>query len=332
MKCLLQSDRDEFKREQEILLRLTPKKYPYLIKLLSTYRKDGKWHLIFPFANSNLREYWDRRPVPKFDQDTVLWSLTQMTGMAGALDMIHKLTVTINITDHDQVGSSNGATQKKKQYETLYGRHGDIKPENFLWFQHVRNVDDPRGVLQLADFGLGRLHGRYSPRGQTLANDVPCSPTYEPPECRIGGYVTQAYDMWSLGCVLLEFVTWLVLGSDEVYKFADYRGEHTPRTGINDDNFYTITSDTTAIVRKKVLNWVEKLRYESRSSQLIHDLLHLITEHLIVVEPSDRIKSKELHRELGRMLNRATYDNSYSGVLLDTNAPAIINTQRSDDS
>lgn len=312
MKRLHQSDKDEFKREQQILLRLTPKKDRHLIKLLSTFRKDGKWHLIFPFADSNLRAYWDCRPIPDFDRDTVLWSLTQMTGIARALARIHELTITVNVTDHDPVDSPNGTTRKKKRYETLYGRHGDVKPENFLWFQHAVGVTDPRGVLQLADFGLGRLHGQHNSREQTPANDVPCSPTYEPPEYRIGKYVSQAYDMWSLGCVLLEFVTWLVLGAKEVYNFADYRGEFSPRTGINDDNFYTITSDTTAVVRTQVLDWVNRLHRHKRSSRLMHDLLHLITEHLIVVEPSARIESKKLYQELNRVLDKATKNDDYA--------------------
>ena len=119
--------------------------------------------------------------------------------------------------------------------------------------------------------------------------------------------------MWSLGCVLLEFATWLVLGSKAIHDFSNYRGEVSARTDVhNDDNFYTIISNTEAIVRPKVLDWVDQLHRHERSSRLMHDLLDLITKHLIVAEPEARMKSKELHEELNQLISEATTNDDYA--------------------
>ncbi|OJJ37063.1 hypothetical protein ASPWEDRAFT_170557 [Aspergillus wentii DTO 134E9] len=311
IKRLIQSEEEEFKREQEILIQLTPKGHPHLIKLLSTFQQGGKWHLMFPFADSNLRAYWEVHSMPVFDQDTIQWVLKQMVGIASALARIHSFVGTFHRKIPRKVEVADGTIIQVQDQEKLYGRHGDIKPENFLWFKDTPGVDDPMGVIQLADFGLGRFHGRDS-RSRTHASTVPYSPTYEPPECKIGRSVSRVYDMWSLGCVYLEFVTWLVLGFKEIEGFSDYRGEWSEEMLINDDNFYTITSDKEAIVRPKVCTWVERLHYHERSSQVIHDLLHLIMGHMVVVEPVARMKSKDLQEQLNKLLWRATNDRDYA--------------------
>lgn len=128
--------------------------------------------------------------------------------------------------------------------EELYGRHGDIKPENILWFRKCPETEeqDANGILQIADFGLGRFHGRDS-RSKVHPDSIQTSPTYEPPECKLHRPVSRAYDIWSLGCLYLEFITWLLLGSAEIETFSEGRGKQSISTDINDDSFFTIVRD-----------------------------------------------------------------------------------------
>jgi serine/threonine protein kinase len=89
------SDENEFQKAVTILKALGSKRHPHLIKLLSTYKREEKYYLMFPYANANLRTYWEERPLPNFDEATVLWSIRQMAGVANALNHIHNFKVKI---------------------------------------------------------------------------------------------------------------------------------------------------------------------------------------------------------------------------------------------
>ncbi|KUJ20792.1 kinase-like protein [Mollisia scopiformis] len=294
---------------------MSMKNHPHLIKLLATYKYDGKYHLMFPFANANLRKYWDDRPNPSFDKETVLWSVQQMTGIANGLLRIHNFNVTRPLSIN---GPGNARVQKDAKLsvqkgEEWFGRHGDIKPENVLWFAQNHETDNPRGILQIADFGLGRFHGRDS-RSHVNPDTVFSSPTYEPPECKLRLPVSRAYDMWSLGCLYLEFITWLLKGSDEIDGFSNSRGREATATGIDDDNFFTIINDAEgprATVREQVLTWTNELHSDEKCSLLMHDLLDLTMKGLLVVKSGARFEASWLFLQLNECLTRAQTDEEY---------------------
>jgi serine/threonine protein kinase len=213
----------------------------------------------------------------------------------------------------DQI-QNGGAKWSISDGEEKFGRHGDIKPENMLWFRRMPGNDDPLGILQLADFGSARFHGRDS-RSRTNAGKVPYSPVYEPPECRLGKPVSRTYDFWSFGCVLLEYVTWLLKGSKAVYEFSNAR-----RQGIviNDGNFFTLKDEIedgqkklTAVMRQQVIDWVNGLHAHPNASRLIHDLLDLTMERLLVVDAQKRARADTVDRELGKLLVKAAKDDRY---------------------
>jgi hypothetical protein len=86
--------------------------------------------------------------------------------------------------------------------------------------------------------------------------------------------------------------------------------------GVSDDAFYTLFHDKNpaspkAIVRRGVQSWIKALHDHPRCSGLFHDLLDLISERMLSVEPDKRISSKQLNEELSRMVEKATRDPSY---------------------
>lgn len=315
VKRLYSDDKDEFEKERTILTAMGMKNHPHLIKLLATYKYDGKYHLMFPLANANLRQYWEDRPAPAFDRQTVLWSLQQMTGIANGLLRVHtyKVTQPLSISGPGNIRVLNDANLSVQKGEEWYGRHGDIKPENVLWFAHSSETENPMGILQIADFGLGRFHGRDS-RSRVPPESVFSSPTYEPPECKLRLPVSRAYDMWSLGCLYLEFITWLLKGSGEIEGFSEFRGRQATTNSINDDNFFTIVTGAEgqkATVREQVVEWATELHGHDRCSALIHDLLDLTMNGLLVVESSARYPASWLFHKLDQHLTRAQTDEDY---------------------
>lgn len=270
--------------------------------------KEEHYHLLFPCANSNLRGFWEKNPAPKFDKKTVLWSIRQMSGIASALDCIHSFRVEIDLDVEGGVRTPiSGGKLSVKMGEEKYGRHGDIKPGNILYFEDGQ-------LLKITDFGLGRFHGRDS-RSGIDPRKVAHTLTYEPPECTIGRSVSRAYDIWSLACLFLEFVTWLLEGNEQIERFADERGKDEKIAVINDDNFFTIVTDehreNEAEVRDSVVRWVARLRAHANCSGLIHELLDLVMSDMLQPHPDQRIKASVLKGKMAGLARRAGSDERF---------------------
>jgi serine/threonine protein kinase len=321
VKRLISRKPEVFERERRMLSQLTLKKHPHLVRLLITYTFKGRFHLLYPYAQSNLRDYWRNQPQP-VERDTYLWALQQIRGLASALHQIHNFSTkptsaedtlrsTILHPESSHEWSSNNDQVMAEPSDEIFGRHGDLKPENILWFDDLEDID-PLGILQITDFGLGQFHSLKSRSKQDPAH-INGSPTYCPPEVPLEKYVSRAYDIWSLGCLFLEFITWIIEGYGGLAEFADARNA-TAYDGIDDDTYYTLVVSGSGLrgkVREGVTTWIEKLRCNQRCSRMIVDLLDLVQNRMLQVESGDRIQAKDLDVELKDMLERAKADTIY---------------------
>ena len=141
--------------------------------------------------------------------------------------------------------------------------HLDIKPENILVFekessrQDNENRDQSKLALRLTDFGLSRRidgkprtgHKRIEPNNgvsQSSATPAPRSAgTYQGPEiqARESSFARRRSDIWSIGCVALMMMAFIVNGPDEVTKLQHKLSvDFMPRNG-HEALFY-IRSDT----------------------------------------------------------------------------------------
>ena len=265
------------------------------------------------------------RQYPTFDGVTLLWSLRQMYGLASALVLIHTCKTTIDLKPPGGVLLDDDSKLEVEKGEEQYGRHGNIKPENILWFKQALDIEevDNMGVLQITDFGLGRFHGRES-RSNVDPETVNATPTYEPPECKLEKPVSRAYDIWSMACLYLEFVTWLLEGTQAIHDFGNARGERREsflmiddkrHTIINDDNFFTILRDKnnlrSAVIREAVVQWVERLHMHSNCSKMLHELLDLVMDDLLRPYSSQRINSTSLKKKMRTILDKAESNPGY---------------------
>ncbi|KAJ8067310.1 hypothetical protein OCU04_004665 [Sclerotinia nivalis] len=314
VKRLFSTDKAGFDKEVEMLKILGSKRHPHphLIRLLGTFEKESHYHLIFPFASANLRKYWEDHD-PNFDRTTVLWSLKQMAGIANALKQLHNFQATVSSLNGEESSEFTGQPLRVERGEPKYGRHGDLKPENLLWFEKGPGIDDENGILQIADFGKGKFHGMES-KSRVRPSEAQASPTYEPPELRLSKPVSRAYDIWSLGGIYLEFITWLLLGPYGIGDFSNGRGKSNS-IGVNDDTFFSIVREPSqepdAEVRDSVLEWVAKLREHERCSKAIHELLDLTMEELLVADPQDRGDARKIDARFQNIRKKAEEDTDY---------------------
>lgn len=312
-----------------MLKALSQHRHPHLVKLLATFEYQGAYYLLFPWAKANLRTYWKGTPLPQFSTDTVMWLLRQCKGIASGLLRIHGYQTTHDYTTEQSLARRGRSTSDISIDGRLYGRHGDIKPENILWTDEDIMDEERRpceeGLLLLADFGLMRIHRELT---KSLVNpeSVTGSPTYEPPELKLHAKVSRAYDIWSLGCVYLEFLTWLIGGWDELDRFSPARSI-TGLDGTNDDTFFTLvdvegSSHRTAVVRGSVQQWINDLDEKPECSDFIHEFLHLISTEMLIIDPQARIHCGHLNERLSDMLRRAKADPEY----LTRRTPSDINS------
>ncbi|KAH7385336.1 kinase-like domain-containing protein [Phaeosphaeria sp. MPI-PUGE-AT-0046c] len=198
-----------------------------------------------------------------------------------------------------------------------YGRHGDITPGNILWFGD--GSDDQEylsGTLKLADFGQAELNSLLS---KTQPKSVANTMTYRPPECDLQHKpIRQSYDIWCLGCVLLEFVAWMLGGKKLLSEFSIKRValdifQHNNET----DTFFQVTTNTwtrtpEVVVKKSVTDFIDDLHRHANCTDFIHELLNMIKEKMLIVESSERKSCEVIWRCLDEMYQKCAADADYA--------------------
>ncbi|KAI8388913.1 kinase-like domain-containing protein [Radiomyces spectabilis] len=161
--------------------------------------------------------------------------------------------------------------------------HRDIKGSNLL----INN----KGELKIADFGLARVFQKrqshdYTNRVITL--------WYRPPELLLGATAYgPAVDIWSVGCIMLEFFTGKPIfnGTDEISQLERiYKTMGTPTV----ENWPTLSE----------LPWFELLKpkhhYPSKFKEMYESLLSpaalKLAELLLSMDPQKRPSAREALR------------------------------------
>ncbi|GAP86285.2 putative protein kinase-like [Rosellinia necatrix] len=185
------SDESGFDHELEINRRL--EQHPRIVPLLTAFQFRDEFHLLFPFApHKDLHCLWGAYPMEKPDWCTPRWVLTECIGIAEALEHIHTQTPPL--------------------------LHADIKPSNILCFLPQGADKGPR--LKLSDFGIS-LMAETNPGFKV--ERIIHTKTYRPPEFETEKTINLNYDIWSLGCVFLEFLTWAMEGLKATQDFETLR-------------------------------------------------------------------------------------------------------------
>jgi serine/threonine protein kinase len=274
VKRLHSKDRESYNREVEILKNLEGN-HPHLITLLATYKQAGTYYLLFPWAQADLFRYWKtENPSPALDE-YVYWVADQCTGLAQGLRHIqghHSWP-----KEHGQrlrphePGTPTATPSRRTEEHNFYGRHGDIKPENILWF-HDPNDPDDFGNLKITDFGLAEsrfhLHDIKGRATMTLG----FTPTYRPPESDLGERFTASSDIWNLGCVYLEFISWLIGGNKLLQEFS-YKRLSRDSLGMDTDSFFEVVMDEKRERMARVKPAVEKVRSQLSPDKVFKSIL-----------------------------------------------------------
>jgi serine/threonine protein kinase len=171
--------------------------HPNVIEVLGSYAYRGEVNLVFRRAEGGtLADLLENPPTPAFQSNKAF--LKALSGLCSAVSIVHQHVS--SKTDLEMIGC-----------------HHDLKPANIL----VENNE-----FVLADFGLSNL------KDAEKDSDTPARavhPYYSPPECwQPAGssekpIIHRSSDVWSLGCIIAEVVTYMLDGPQGVAKFEQSR-------------------------------------------------------------------------------------------------------------
>ncbi|TDZ30733.1 Cyclin-dependent kinase A-1 [Colletotrichum spinosum] len=269
LKKLTSHNRLSFNLELSSLL-FTGQQYKkqHLIQLLATFEVVNNaaggmstFYFLFDWAEGSLTKFWQNNQQLVRDKRHCHWMATQFYEICEALQCVH----------NDRMPTLKYIEDRASNH-SLYGRHGDIKPGNFLWF---RTASSHAGLLALSDFGLGRLHTQVS-RSKQDPRNLERSASYRCPEFDLpSGQVSPRSDIFSLGCVFLEYVTWFFHGYNVIDQdFPNARLENDIY-GFESDTFFSIRNQQ-AYIKPAVLSWIEQLQRHPDCSWYLMDLLDVI--------------------------------------------------------
>ncbi|KAI1260941.1 kinase-like domain-containing protein [Xylariaceae sp. FL1019] len=282
----------------------------HLVTLLTSFTHREKRHFLFPWATCDLFTYWDRQQSQPQNLESVRWFSRQLLGLVDAVKTIHW----------------------PAHIQHAYGRHGDLKPDNILWYQQYEN--DPRGILVVSDMGFTVIHRTYS-RSKDCAAEVARAPDYHPPELDTKDVdVSRKYDVWTLGCIFLEMLTWFLGESHDRNKFKLSRTEIDFKLRGPTYTFFQLVHSNDHQIEAKVkqsvlivssasvfslvledadccIKCMEEIRRHSNRSQLTDDIVNIIQNRMIIINPSERADMRSLHKDFTDLNDKCQSDSSY---------------------
>ncbi|KAH8647682.1 hypothetical protein BX600DRAFT_518110 [Xylariales sp. PMI_506] len=332
LKKLDTSNKEDFDREVEVLMKFSGETHQHLVSLLATFCYLGEYYLIFHWAEADLYRLWTEIKVrPTKDKESMLWMLEQCEGIADGLCHIHRYESFAAMRRVDSDPRKKNKSEKRSKYSkestgggargVLYGRHGDIKPENVLWFCNNTSDETDRGRLMITDFGTAEFHSRRSRSNQPWSQ-IAHSPTYRPPESAVPGEISRSYDIWTLGCLYLEFITWQLGGGELIKDFERQRlAANALSPEMEEDTFFEIllceeTTKPVMRVKKSVIEFIEKLHAHPDCTEFLHEFLNLIQHDMLIVEscnPQERVRIScvDVHCKLETMHHKALHNPEY---------------------
>lgn len=258
------------------------------------------YFFLFDWQDGNLAQLWQNEEGLREHKDHPKCMAHQFFGLAAALQCVHNNR--LNNKHPDRMQNKN----------TVYGRHGDLKPSNILY-----SITKDKGlVLKLADFGLAQLHSRMS---RTFGNSasIQRTETYKAPEFDVkNGKISRNTDIFSFGCVILEHITWYLQGHTGVDAFSQSRMEaEALRPEFTTDTYFRVPSRSAsiedAVLKNQVSTHIEELINHPECTWYLCQMLELVRDFMLVLDPAKRADSIYLTKKLSDLCKSCDEDTEF---------------------
>ncbi|KAG4436165.1 hypothetical protein IFR05_008369 [Cadophora sp. M221] len=254
----------------------------HIVQIVKPYGIGNKMNIIFPRAKGNLHQFLRDESYKLADlncmpiRKCLIWS--QMEGIAKAL---HRILAGV----------------KTKDGKELLGYHFDLKPANIL----VYGTSPTKYTFKITDFGLSWFKGTD---GGSNTKPFLGDGRYMPPEAAPDRTANRRYDIWSLGCILLEATAFVVKSYEGVRKL-----DEACRTDTSTElqpYFERSPVDGSPAIRRKVAEFMDTdilafvengnvpgLKYGEKDKGLIRDMMKLI-KGMLNTTAGERLTSEEV--------------------------------------
>lgn len=264
-------DPKAWQREETALRKIGGRNLFHVVGVKAMFTQSSKIYLVFPWANGgNLLTFWERnddyncrvhvaRDVPHI--------LRQLEGLSFALESLH---------DFHRDGRASY-------------RHGDLKPENILLFRSEKDPDVFPGIWKMSDLGLAKLHEvttghRYDMQATSMRPFGTTS--YKPPEAwtRSDKPTSRLFDVWSMGCIILELITWLLYGMKGLEELTRNTGWLEKRSCYWLGQYAHPIGWFGLTVHVDVTNLINRLKADLRESPALRQLVEVVETKLLVID------------------------------------------------
>ena len=108
-------------------------------------------------------------------------------------------------------------------------------------------------------------------------------------------------DIWGLGCVWLEFVTWYIKGVQAIHDLYSLRSFH-----VAEGEYFLLSKDQdAATISPAVPDWIRGLCSRDTCTSFLHELLTYIKDKMLVVNYNKRETALEVSIKLKKLNDRA---------------------------
>jgi len=253
------------------------------VRIIKAYKHGRKGNIIFPLAKTNLDSLL-RNPSFQASETLlggVVWHPFWMQALNIARALHKVLDYEIQNPTHDDV---------------LYGYHLDLKPTNVL-------IEEPRKFI-IADFGQAcfkKLDGATSSKVRGFGG----TESYAPPEAdSLSSEQNRRYDIWSLGCILLELCAFIVFGHPGVQALDQARVTKPQNENSTDDRFFERGDGTSHRIKSTITEWMVSL-LEIPADDVTRAFMSAIVSligKMLQPEVLHRANSREVCGELSNIL------------------------------
>jgi serine/threonine protein kinase len=262
-----EAENKAFREELNCLKLLSRLRHPNIVELLGAYTFNSDNNLLFRHFEMDLDVFLSlEKRFGDFIYDRTFFNA--LYGLSSALSSVHNLR--LNAQDHDVELSR-------------IGYHHDLRPANILV---------SKSTFLLADFGLAKMK----------SEDEASKTTYKAgggdflaPECMSEDYTRQpigrAADLWSLGCTIIEVLSYMERGSEGVKELKKRRRgpSFDPRC---EDHYFFGTNE----LKVGVLGWLEEIQMGC-TTKLISDLTR-VSLSALQIDPESRPKAAKMSQGL----------------------------------
>lgn len=130
--------------------------------------------------------------------------------------------------------------------------------------------------------------------------------TYRAPEFDLADNFDHKFDIWSLGCLYLDFITWVILGQPWVEKFSELRMEDNEDTVLcEEDTFFQVVdrfpwlhTRRSGVIKCTVSSHIKTLQSHLQTNgewdRNLSHFLEFVHNRMLVINPRKRATATDV--------------------------------------